>query len=94
MLNMTRKQVSTIFKAKTRMLDIKNNFRNKYKDNICRGCKVCIETQEHILSECTGIHQDENSKVTKEEIALEDSEKLKDVYNKIEAAMQKLENMR
>ena len=90
MLGMTRIQVSTIFKAKTRMLDIKNNFRNKYPNTQCRACNDSIETQEHVLEECPAIHTEENSKVTKEEIAQEDSESLKDVCRKIEAAMAKL----
>ena len=33
MNKLTRNQVSTIFKARTRMLDIKNNFKNKYQNN-------------------------------------------------------------
>ena len=37
---LNRYQVSTIFKARTRMLDVKNNFRGKYNDNICRGCGI------------------------------------------------------
>ena len=68
----------------------KNNFRNKYPNTQCRACNDSIETQEHVLEECPAIHTEENSKVTKEEIAQEDSESLKDVCRKIEAAMAKL----
>ena len=51
MEKLNRYQVSTIFKAITRMLDIKHNFRGKYSDNICRGCGTTEETQEHVLNE-------------------------------------------
>ena len=46
---LNRYQVSTIFKARTRMLNVKNNFTGKYNDNICRGCGITEETQEHVL---------------------------------------------
>ena len=39
MMTMTRKQVSIIFKAKTRMLNVKNNFQNNNSDMMCRACK-------------------------------------------------------
>ena len=68
MNTMTRKQASIIFKARTRMLDVKNNFRNKYKDTECRLCRVEKETQEHILMECSKLHQDESTKVNLDDI--------------------------
>ena len=37
------------FLIRTRMLDIKNNFENKYKDQNCIACEKETETQEHIL---------------------------------------------
>ena len=75
--NLTRIQTSMIFKARTRMLDIKDNFRGKYKDNLCRGCNATIETQAHALYECTAIHKEETTKVTMDDIFTEDMEKLK-----------------
>ena len=47
MEELNRYHVSTIFKAITRMLDVKKNFRGKYNDNICRGCGITEETKEH-----------------------------------------------
>ena len=38
------------------MLDVKNNYKNKYRDNLCRKCGNSEETQEHILQECIEIH--------------------------------------
>ncbi len=49
MSKLTRKQVSILFKARTRMLDVKNNFRNKYRDEFCRGCGTIPETQKNML---------------------------------------------
>ena len=40
---------SFIFGARTRMLDLKSNFKNGQSDLICRGCFKAEETQEHLL---------------------------------------------
>ena len=34
---LTRSEVSTIFRARTRMFNVKTNYKNKYKDTTCRG---------------------------------------------------------
>ena len=54
MNKLTRMEASTIFKAQTRMLDIKNNYSGKHNDLTCRKCGEPTETQEHILDECSG----------------------------------------
>ena len=90
MEKLNRYQVSTIFKARTRMLDVKNNFRGKYKDNICRGCGTTEETQEHVLNECTGIHYNQESKVQLQEIFDENTEQLKGKAEKIDHIMTRL----
>ena len=58
MKKLTRKQASTIFKARTRMLKIKNNYKNGFPDLICRACSVENETQNHVLYECKKLHPD------------------------------------
>ena len=72
MNKLKREQISNIFKARTRMLDIKN-FRSKYTDMKCRGCGQQDETQEHILETCTKIHMDNDHKVNLQEIVTEDT---------------------
>lgn len=62
MNKLTRKQTSALFKARTRMLDVKNNFRGKYPDTERRMCKREIETQKHILEECSAMHTSDESK--------------------------------
>ena len=38
MNKLTRKQASIIFKARTRMLNVKENYKSKYTNNQCRAC--------------------------------------------------------
>ncbi len=80
---LTRYEVSTIFKARTRMIDVKNNFRGKYRDTTCRLCKEHTENQEHVLTECHNIHKDNTTKVHTNDIFEEDPTKLKETANKI-----------
>ena len=56
MNKLTRKQASTIFKARTRMTKVKNNYKNGYTDLTCRACKREQETQSHALIECPVLH--------------------------------------
>ena len=48
--------------------NVTNNFRGKYKDTKCRKCSENIETQEHVLETCPGIHTDPSTKITTNEI--------------------------
>ena len=72
------------------MLDIKNNYRGKYENNLCRLCKVENETQEHVLNECPKIHTDKKSKVYKQDIFHEDTIHLKEISTRINNAVNKL----
>lgn len=46
----SRSDVELLFKLRTRMVDVKNNFSNKYGTDIaCKLCKVQVECQEHLL---------------------------------------------
>ena len=46
----TRSEAELLFSLRTRMVDLKRNFSNKYGDDIaCRTCHVQVECQEHIL---------------------------------------------
>ena len=74
---LNREQASTIFKARTRMLPVKNNYRGQYKDNICRGCKAEIETQQHVLENCQNIHKNNEIKVPSSQYFTEDIHTLK-----------------
>ena len=56
MNELTRKQTSLIFKARTRMLKIKGNYKNGYTNLTCRLCGKEEESQPHILEECPVVH--------------------------------------
>ena len=49
---LSRTQLNTMMATKTRMLDMKTNYRAKYQDTLCRHCGKETETQDHILQEC------------------------------------------
>ena len=56
MNKLTRKQASTIFRARTRMMKVKGNYKNGYPDLKCRACKNSNETQNHAIAECPVLH--------------------------------------
>ena len=65
MKKLTRQKTSLPSQARTRMLKIQNNYRNKYNNHDCRACGHTSETQDHILNECTKLHTSEVTKVQK-----------------------------
>ena len=42
--------ISLLFKLRTRMLDVKENFKNLYLDTSCRFCGKSDENQRHLLN--------------------------------------------
>ena len=92
MKELTRNQVSTIFKARTRMLKVKNNYKNGYNPLECRLCKKEPETQHHILEICESLHTGENlPKVTEKHIFEDNCEKLKATAKNIKEIMDNFE---
>ena len=89
MTELTRIQASTIFKARTRMLDVKNNFRGKYNTIQCRLCKANTETQEHILEECPIIHKNNELPIIRKSdfFSTTDTDTLKQTANTIQKIM-------
>ena len=55
MNKLTRNQASTIFRARTRMLKVKTNFKNGHTNLKCRMCGKQEETQKHVLEECEAL---------------------------------------
>ena len=90
MNKLNRYQTSIIFKARTRMIDVKNNFRGKYPNNTCRGCGQTDETQEHVLEECPGIHNNEEMKTDTHKIFTDDMQILIKSSENIIRIVQKL----
>ena len=92
MLQLGRKEASTIFKARTRMLQVKNNYKNAHKNLTCRACQRSTETQEHVPAVCPAIHTNLNDIVLTLEIFSEDIKELQETSMKIIKIMHKLEN--
>ena len=92
MRELTRKQTSIIFKARTRMTKVKNNYRNGQTNIKCRACKTEDETQDHVLKECTELHPNETTKIKYEDIFSECTDTLRKIANQINETMTKLEN--
>ena len=88
---LTRNQVSTIFKARTRMLKIKSNYKNGYKDLKCRICNNEEESQKHVMEDCVILNA-EFKVITKDMIFEEDVNKLREVAKLIEDRMNKMES--
>ena len=48
--NLSISEVQTLFKLRSSMIDVKQNFKSSYKDDMwCRLCLLNSETQQHLL---------------------------------------------
>ena len=89
---LNRMDASSIFQARTRMLEIKSNFKKKYENNIlCRACGTDVETQRHVLEECKKIHEDGSTMTKSDDYFSNDTETLKKAANNIQRSLQVLE---
>ena len=86
------KQAKIIFKIRTRMLNVKNNFKNGYVDLSCPVCKIDEDSQEHMLTKCLKL---ENKITSKEYRSLFgcDEEKMAEVVKKVEKIIQERTNI-
>ena len=91
MNELTRKQVSLIFKARTRMIKVKGNYKNGNANLMCRACKTESETQQHVLEECPEIHKDPSTKITKSQLFSEDTGTLRSIAKKLDEILKTLE---
>ncbi len=92
MSKLNRTQASLIFKARTRMLNIKDNMRGGYKDNMtCRICNTEVETQKHIFEECSKLHDHSDTRIPNDELYTEETEMLERTAKKIARIMEIIE---
>ena len=91
MNKLTRKQASTIFKARTRMVPVKNNYRKMYHNNICRACGHEVETQQHVFEECDVLHLVGDYKVRWDDIFSDEVGTLKEVSVRITNILTRVE---
>ena len=92
MKKLTRPQASIIFKARSRMLPVKNNFRNKHQTQTCRACGNHTETQQHVLEECEVLHLVGEFKVYSNEIFSNNTNNLKTTATNIKCILDQLHN--
>ena len=97
MMKLTRKQASTIFKARTRMTKIKGNYKNQYPDQTCRACKSSSETHLHALAECPELNPapepSTNDTPKTPQFFSENTEVLKDEAIRINEICEKLDEL-
>ena len=84
MNELNRMDVSSIIRARARMLQAKKNYKGKYKEMKCRFCKIQEETQIHLLQECNSMNREKYPEITIEDIFTEDTPKLKQVAKKLQ----------
>ena len=89
----TRQQASTIFKARTRMLPVKNKYRNEYRNHTCRACGEPVETQKHVLEDCELLHLVGEYKVYNKEIFSDNPNKHRTTATNIQNIMDQLNNI-
>ena len=53
-IKITQEEIQTIYKLRSRMIDVKVNFKGKYENLECQGCKSEGESQKHVF-ECIEI---------------------------------------
>ena len=94
MTKLTRKQASTIFKARTRMTKVKANYKNEYPDQTCRACKTDQETHLHALYECKTLNPVPTESTSNNlNIFCDNTDELRKVANKIDEICEKLNEM-
>ena len=85
---LTRNQVSTIMKARTRMHKVRDNYKNGHTDLSCRLCGNSEETKMHILEKCQKLSQ-----TTKAMIFSENVTELKETAKMVNERMKIIENV-
>ena len=50
---LSKSEASMLFKARTRMLNLKNNYKNHYKEDLLRPrCHQETDNEQHLFGEC------------------------------------------
>ena len=93
MNKLTRRQASIIFKARTRMLPVKDNYWNKHRNHTCRACGIPVETQKHVREDCDVLNLVGEFKVYNKEIFSDNPDKLKTTATNIQIIMDHLNNL-
>ena len=76
-------QIKLLFKLRTRMFDVRNNFRNKYECASCPLCGLHGDTQDHLLS-CVMIQKHFTPSIMYEDIFSEECNTLLETSKEFE----------
>ena len=89
--DLSNSEVKFIFQARTRMLNVKANYKNGNKDHKCRACNNSEENQPHLLV-CEELNKNVISKLNPvyEDIFSENFDKLKITARILEINFRKL----
>ena len=90
MNKLNRNECSAIFRARTRMTEVKNNYRGMYTNHTCRKCGETTETQAHVFEDCKEIHINNDTTVKQAEIFSKNTAILKITAKKIKIIIDKL----
>ncbi len=71
----TTEMIKLLFKFRTRMFAVRNNFRNKYLCTLCPLCAQCEDSQQHLL-ECPVVRGYHNTTILYNDIFTNDNDKL------------------
>ena len=47
-----QERVRVLFKVRTQMISVRNNFKNKYEDLMCPRCKKEIDDEKYLFTKC------------------------------------------
>ena len=82
----SKQEIQLLFRLRTRMTDVKSNFRNQYQNNMdCQTCKeTCIEDENHLLV-CENLKDEESVKTNFSKVygSIEDQLQIVKVFKKI-----------
>ena len=55
-----QERVRVLFKVRTQMISVRNNFKNKYEDLMCPRCKKEIDDEKHLFTKCEKLADTQN----------------------------------
>ena len=90
--DINKSQAILLFKIRTRMLNLKNNFKNGNNDLSCKVCFQGVDSQDHMMMECLRLGELIN---LKEYLSIfgEDEEQMAAVIKKVEKLQMKREEI-
>ena len=67
-VKISKEEAQEIFKLRSRVADVKSNFKGKFDTLECDGCKMDEETQQHILLNCKILSEKNEGEIRYEDI--------------------------